>query len=317
MRDGSSSTIEADIRTGRGFEPAYIGLHRTGELAKRVRTALEMLRACRVCPRGCGVNRSEGEIGVCNAPLKAKVSSVGPHYGEEPPLVGFRGSGTIFFSHCNLKCVFCQNSDISQIGHGYEVSAEELARKMLQLQNIGCHNINFVTPTPYVPQILEALELAVKSGLNLPLVYNCGGYESVGTIRLLDGVVDIYMPDFKYGDDEAARKYSKADNYFARCAEAMEEMHRQVGVLKTDERGIAQRGLLIRHLVMPHGLAGSERVFEFIADELSKDSYVNIMAQYYPSHRAHEFHQLTRRITSTEYQEADEIARSFGLYRGF
>ncbi|UCE20547.1 MAG: radical SAM protein [Gemmatimonadota bacterium] len=305
-----------EFRIDADFEPAYLRLHREGQLAQRVHMALGMFEACRMCPRECGVNRFQGEIGVCSAPPRPKISSVGPHYGEEPPLVGFGGSGTIFFSHCNLKCVFCQNSDISQLGHGYEISTQELAGKMLQLQSIGCHNINFVTPTPYVPHTLEALELAVGQGLKLPLVYNCGGYESMEMIRLLDGIVDIYMPDFKYGDDENAKKYSKAEHYFSRCSEALEEMHRQVGVLKMDDRGIAQRGVLIRHLVMPHGLAGSRKVLEFIAKCLSKDSYVNIMAQYYPSHRADEFSPLTRRITPYEYDEAVTLARDCGLHRG-
>ena len=317
MQERNSVAMNARGESGRIFEPAYLEQFRTGVFTEKMRIAWEMLKACRICPRECGVNRLEGEIGVCNAPLKAKISSVGPHYGEESPLVGVGGSGTIFFSHCNLKCVFCQNSDISQFGHGYEITSGELAQKMLQLQSIGCHNINFVTPTPYVPQILEALELAVKKGLELPLVYNCGGYESIDTIRLLDGIVDIYMPDFKYGDEENALTYSKAEDYFERCSEALEEMHRQVGVLKMDERGIAQRGLLIRHLVMPHELAGSHKVLRFIADRLSKDTYVNIMAQYYPSYRADAFPALTRRITSAEYREAIEIAKDCGLYRGF
>lgn len=299
------------------FEPAYVELHRTGELAERVKAAQEMLTACRICPRECGVNRVQGEIGICNAPLQAKISSVGPHYGEEPPLVGFGGSGTIFFSHCNLKCVFCQNADISQVGQGDEASAEELAGKMLQLQGIGCHNVNFVTPTPYVPQILEALEIAAGKGLRLPLVYNCGGYESIETIQILDGIVDIYMPDFKYGDDEQGRRYSKADDYFQVCSLAILEMHRQVGVLKMDDRGIALRGLLIRHLVLPKDLAGSRNVLGYIANCLSTDSYVNIMAQYYPSYCAHEFPSLTRRITAAEFDEALDIARRFGLHRGF
>ena len=317
MKNRNSLTIKDRTPMDTDFEPAYKDLLRKGELTEKGQTAQEMLKACRVCPRECGVNRVEEEIGICNAPFKAKLSSAGPHYGEEPPLVGFGGSGTLFFCHCNLKCVFCQNSDISQMGRGYEVSSEELAQKMLQLQGIGCHNINFVTPTPYVPQIVRALEIAIDHGLTLPLVYNCGGYESLETIRLLEGMVDIYMPDFKYGDDANARKYSKAEDYFERCAEAVEEMHRQVGVLKTDRRGIAMRGVLIRHLVMPHGLAGSQRILEFIAKRLSTDSYVNIMAQYYPSYRAAEYPSLTRRITSEEYQEAIDIARRLGLHRGF
>ena len=317
LREENPVIMKREGRSDARFEPAYQSLYRTGAFAERVRSARRLLEECRICPRECGVNRLEGDIGVCNAPLGVKISSVGPHYGEEPPLVGFGGSGTIFFSHCNLKCVFCQNSDISHMGHGYEVSAQALADKMLQLQSMGCHNINFVTPTPYVPQILEVLELAVKDGLNLPLVYNCGGYESVETIRLLDGIVDIYMPDLKYGDEENAQTYSRAEGYFERSSEALEEMHRQVGVLKMDNRGLAQRGVLIRHLVMPHGLAGSQKVLQFIAHKLSKDSYVNIMAQYYPSFRAHEFPPLKRRITHSEYQEAIEMARCYGLHRGF
>ena len=317
MHQGDALVAQVKRRSEMDFEPAYIPLYHSGVLSERATAARRMLQACHICPRDCGVNRLAGEIGVCGAPLRPKISSVGPHYGEEPPLVGFGGSGTIFFSHCNLKCVFCQNSDISHMGHGYEVSAHGLAQKMLRLQSVGCHNINFVTPTPYVPQILEALELAVNKGLKLPLVYNCGGYESIETIRLLEGIVDIYMPDFKYGDDEKAKTYSKAEDYFVRCSEALEEMHRQVGFLKMDNRGLAQRGVLIRHLVMPYGLAGSRKVLHFIADKLSKDSYVNIMAQYYPSYRADEFPALQRRITSDEYQETIEIARRFGLKRGF
>lgn len=297
--------------------PAYLLLSEGGELAWRVKRARELLRSCRVCPRSCGINRLEGEVGVCKAPRQAMASSSGPHFGEEPPLVGRFGSGTIFFAHCNLKCVFCQNYDISQLGHGEQVSSEELARHMLVLQRLGCHNINLVTPTPYVPQILEALLIAAQSGLEIPLVYNCGGYESVETLKILDGVVDIYMPDMKYSDNQVAQRYSKVDDYFDHCRAALKEMHRQVGDLQIDGYGIAQRGLLIRHLVLPHGLAGSRGVLEFIAMELSRGSYVNIMDQYRPTYRAHEYVGVNRRITITEYLEVVEMARKLGLHRGF
>lgn len=297
--------------------PSYLALHRRGQLKDRVEQALELLQECRVCPRDCGVDRLNGEFGVCRGPRQAMISSYGSHFGEEPPLVGRFGSGTIFFTHCNLKCVYCQNYDISQLGYGEEITAEGLARCMLALQRIGCHNINLVTPTPYVPQILEALLVAVKAGLEIPLVYNCGGYESVETLRILDGVVDIYMPDIKYSDNEMARQYSRVENYFDRCRTALLEMHRQVGDLQIDEYGIAQRGLLIRHLVLPNGLAGSQRVLKFIAGELSLDSYLNIMDQYRPTHKAHEYPELNRRITVTEYLEVVEMARGLGLHRGF
>lgn len=229
-------------------------------------------------------------------------------------LVGRGGSGTIFFTGCNLHCVFCQNYEISQLGEGREIPVEELAAWMLRLQEIGCHNINFVTPTHQAPQIVEALALAREEGLRLPIVWNCGGYESVEALRLLDGIVDIYMPDFKYGDSQVAARFSDAPGYFEVARAALKEMHRQVGDLEVRD-GIARRGLLIRHLVLPGGLAGTEKVLRFIAEELSRETFVNIMAQYYPTYKAWQYPELARRITPEEYREALEIARRLGLSR--
>jgi len=284
-------------------------------LSDRARRATALLRACTLCPRECGVNRLEDERGFCRIGARAVVASAGPHFGEESVLVGTHGSGTIFFAGCNLGCLFCQNYDISHLAAGEEVSEKDLLRQMLALQALGCHNINLVTPTHVVPQILQALALARREGMDLPVVYNCGGYESVATLRLLQGIVDIYMPDVKYGDNEAAGRYSGADDYFQRAGEALIEMHRQVGDLVVDSNGLARRGLLIRHLVLPGGQAGTERVMRFIAEELSTDSYVNIMAQYHPEYRAAEYPELSRRITAQEYREAVEAARRSGLRR--
>lgn len=274
-----------------------------------------MLKECRLCPRECRVDRLNDEKGECKIGRWAVVSQASPHFGEEPELVGRFGSGTIFFSYCNLHCCFCQNYSISQLGEGRILKAEELAGLMLYLERIGCHNINLVTPTHIVPQILEALLIAKEKGLKIPIVYNSGGYESVETLRLLEGVVDIYMPDAKYSNDNAL-KYSKAPNYWEVNKKALLEMHRQVGDLLV-ENGIAKRGLLIRHLILPHRLAGSFEVLKFIAEKLSKDSYVNIMDQYYPSYKAFSYPELSRRITSQEYKEVVDFAKKMGLYRGF
>jgi putative pyruvate formate lyase activating enzyme len=294
--------------------PSYLDLHETGELARRAEAAARLLERCRVCPRECLAQRLQGERGVCQVGDQAMVSSYGPHFGEERPLVGVGGSGTIFLTHCNLCCVFCQNADISQGDEGRIVSAEALAQIMLSLQQTGCHNINFVTPTHQVPQILRALVLAADEGLNLPLVYNCGGYESLETLQLLDGVVDIYMPDFKYADVETARQCSGVEGYPQAARAALGEMHRQVGDLALDRRGIAIRGLLVRHLVLPNGLAGTGEVVRFLAG-LSPRTYVNIMDQYRPCYRAHEYPALTRRPTRAEIQEAVRMARAAGLSR--
>jgi putative pyruvate formate lyase activating enzyme len=294
--------------------PAYLELHQTGELQQRAKAAERLLEPCRVCPRECLAQRGQGETGVCGVAENAMISSYGPHYGEERPLVGTGGSGTIFLAHCNLCCVFCQNYEISQEGEGQVVPVRRLAEMMLDLQRMGCHNINFVTPTHQVPQILRALPLAVEGGLQVPLVYNCGGYESLETLRILDGVFDIYMPDIKYGDSEAAKRYSNAENYPEVAKAALQEMHRQVGDLTLDRRGIARRGLLVRHLVLPNNLAGTGEVVRFLA-ELSEDTYVNIMAQYRPCYRAHEYPPLARRPTREELEGALQLARAAGLHR--
>jgi putative pyruvate formate lyase activating enzyme len=243
------------------------------------------------------------------------VSSYGPHFGEEAPLVGGHGSGTIFFAYCNLKCVFCQNYTISQLGEGTEVTSDELAGMMLSLQTQGCHNINLVSPTHVVPHILAALEIAVRKGLSVPLVYNTGGYDSLETLRLLDGIVDIYMPDMKYSDARIAEQLSGIKDYPRANQAAIKEMHRQVGDLQMDERGVAQRGLLVRHLVLPNRLAGTEEVVRFLAQEVSRDTYLNIMAQYHPCHKAFDLPRLSRRITDKEFSEAVDLAHRYGLNR--
>jgi len=280
-----------------------------------VEAALALLEACRLCPRHCEANRLEGEVGKCRTGRQALVSSFGPHFGEEAPLVGAGGSGTIFFTYCNLRCCFCQNYAISQMGEGHEVASRELAGMMLSLEKRGCHNINFVSPTHVVPQILEALEIAVKDGLSVPLVYNSGGYDSVETLELLDGIVDIYMPDMKYSDEHNARRFSGIENYPEMNRAAVREMHRQVGDLKLDRHGTAVRGLLVRHLVLPHGLAGTDEVCRFLSEEVSTDTYLNVMAQYRPCYRASDFAELTRPPSGEEFAEAVKIARDHGLNR--
>ncbi|HSR35333.1 MAG TPA: radical SAM protein [Anaerolineae bacterium] len=296
------------------FEPAYLKLLRSGELKRRVAEGYARLEACDICARECGVNRRLSAEGAgCHTGERAIVSSYGPHFGEENPLVGRGGSGTIFFAWCNLRCQYCQNYDISQGGTGHEVEPEELARMMLSLQSQGCHNINFVSPSHVVPQILAGLLIAAEAGLRLPLVYNTGGYDSLKTLALLDGVVDIYMPDAKYADADVARRYSKVSNYPAANQAALREMHRQVGDLTMDERGVAQRGLLVRHLVLPQDQAGTAEIVRFLRDELSPNTYINVMAQYRPCYRAHQLPPLDRRITDREYSEAVRLAQEAGL----
>ncbi len=297
------------------MKPSYIELFEKGELEKKAQKAIKLLENCKICPRECGVNRIKGEKGFCRTGRKAIVASYNPHFGEEAPLVGKNGSGTIFISSCNLLCSFCQNYEISHLMEGVEVEAEQIAYMMLELQNMGCHNINFVTPTHVVPQILEALLIAVKQGLNIPLVYNSGGYDKKDTIKLLDGVFDIYMPDFKFWDSKWAKKYMNASDYRERAKEAIKEMHRQVGDLVVNEEGIAVRGLIIRHLVMPNGIAGTEHIMKFIAEEISKNTYVNIMDQYRPCGKAVEDPIINRMITVEEYREAIEFAKKAGLKR--
>lgn len=296
------------------FEPAYLALLRSGELRRRVEAAYERMHHCDLCGRKCGVDRYTTH-GACKTGTQAVVASYGPHFGEEDPLRGYRGSGTIFFSWCNLNCQFCQNYDISQLGHGEEVEPEELAAMMLSLQAQGCHNINLVSPSHVVAPILAAVLIAAEAGLRLPLVYNTGGYDSMEALQLLDGVVDIYMPDMKYADEEIAHRYSRVRDYPAVNQAAVKEMHRQVGDLVLDEQGIALRGLLVRHLVLPGGLAGTPEIARFLAEEVSPDTYINIMDQYRPCYRARQHPPLDRPITAEEYAEAVEAARRAGLHR--
>ncbi len=292
----------------------YRQLYEAGKLRERVERALARLEDCHVCPRRCGVNRLEGEVGKCRTGRQALVSSFGPHFGEEAPLVGSSGSGTIFFTYCNLRCCFCQNYTISQLGEGHVVGSEELAEMMLSLQRRSCHNINFVSPTHVVPQILEALEIAVKAGLSVPLVYNSGGYDSLETLNLLDGIVDIYMPDMKYSDEKTAQRFSGVEDYPEINRAAVKEMHRQAGDLQLDDHGVATRGLLVRHLVLPHGFAGTAEVCRFLS-QISTNTYLNVMAQYHPCHKAFDVPELARPVSGEEFAEAARIARDRGLHR--
>jgi putative pyruvate formate lyase activating enzyme len=297
------------------FEPAYLKLHQTGELKMRAEKLWQMMEKCQLCPRRCGAERLKGKIGFCRAPgTQLVVSSYHPHFGEERPLVGRGGSGTIFFTHCNLRCLFCQNWDISHLGRGFARSIDDLAEMMLHLQKIGCHNINLVTPTPYSAHILKALDIAAAGGLRLPIVYNTSGWERLEILKILDGLVDIYLPDFKYWDSQMAAKYSaQAETYPELTKEAILEMHRQAGTAKPAKDGIIYRGLIIRVLVMPNKVSGSEEVVEWIAENLPKDTYVNIMAQYTPQHKAYDHPQISRRITAEEYERVVKKAKEAGL----
>ncbi|MGA2225497.1 MAG: radical SAM protein [Syntrophobacteraceae bacterium] len=294
---------------------AYVEAYRSGRLKEALRRASRWMKKCTMCPRMCRVDRMAGESGFCKTGRLAVLASYGPHYGEERPLVGRGGSGTIFFSHCNLLCVFCQNYDISQGGAGTPVGPEALAEIMVDLQKRGCHNINFVTPSHVVQPILEALPIAVEKGLDVPLVYNCGGYERVSALKLLDGIVDIYMPDFKFWDSGAAIQLCSAPDYPARARQGLREMHRQVGDLVLDARGVAQRGVLVRHLVMPNNLAGTAEIVDFIAKEISMQTYVNIMDQYHPCGQASTNGKIDRRVTGAEYRQALDAAAKAGLTR--
>lgn len=307
--------VEETAEIPADFEPAYLELHRSGELKKRADELWAVMKSCRLCPRTCGVNRLDGMSGFCQAPgAGLVVSGAHAHFGEERPLVGRGGSGTVFMSHCNLRCVFCQNYAISHLGRGSERDVDELAEMMLRLQRNGCHNINVVTPTHYSPHVLKALDVAASRGLRLPLVYNTSGWERLEILTLLDGIVDIYLPDFKYWDRDMAAKYSAgAESYPQIAREAILEMHHQVGVAKPAAEGIMQRGLMIRHLVMPNDTAGSERIMEWIAESLPRDTYVNIMAQYTPAHKAYDYPEISRRITDEEYEKVVQRAEDVGL----
>ena len=302
--------------------PSYIALNESGELKERIHRAYALLESCTVCPRKCGINRLDDERGFCRTGLLPVISSFEPHFGEEPPLVGTKGSGTIFVTHCNMSCEYCQNFDISQCGNGEIVSCETLAGMMMSLQERNCHNINLVTPSHVVPQIIRSIGIAADRGLHIPIVYNCGGYEAGETLRLLDGIIDIYMPDAKYGDDTIAMALSHASDYVPTMNAALKEMHRQVGDLVVTD-GLAVRGMIIRHLVLPENLAGSDQVLPWIAENISRDAYVNIMDQYHPSWLASSlklsspYRSLGRRITPDEYRSAITCASNSGLHRGF
>jgi putative pyruvate formate lyase activating enzyme len=296
-------------------EPIYLRTLKQGLFQEKIRQANELMRACRVCPRNCGVNRLTDERGFCGVGALAMVSSANPHFSEEAPLVGSGGSGTIFLTSCNLKCLFCQNYEISQLMEGQEMENLTLAGLMLGLQHSGCHNINLVTPSHQVPQILEAVHTAAQNGLHVPLVYNTGGYDTVETLRLLDGVVDIYMPDIKFMDPKVGKRLAEAPDYPDVVRTAVKEMHRQVGDLQISGRNIATRGLLVRHLVMPDDLSCTSEVMQFLASEISANTYVNIMNQYRPCGRAFEHSDINRSVTREEYASAIERAREVGITR--
>jgi len=297
------------------FQPAYLRTYAQGLLKEKTEQAYQRMKACTLCPRQCGVNRLEGEIGVCKTGWQALVSSFNAHFGEETPLVGRNGSGTIFFTHCNLLCNFCQNHSISHEGEGQAVTDTQLADMMISLQKAGCHNINFVTPSHVIFPILAALEIAIEKGLSVPLIYNTSAYDNVSSLKLLDGVIDIYMPDFKFWDEAIAEQTCDAADYPDVARKAVIEMHRQTGDLKTDVHGIAWRGVLIRHLVLPQGLAGTSKVMRFIAQKISTDTYINIMPQYRPCGRAHEVKALSKSLSATDYKKALLAAEEQGITR--
>jgi putative pyruvate formate lyase activating enzyme len=297
--------------------PVYQTAMEKGLLHHKVESSREMFLNCRLCPRYCGVNRMEGETGVCRSSAVPRISSYNLHFGEEPPISGSSGSGTIFFSGCNLNCIFCQNYPISQLDNGREFSISELAGIMLELRDRGAHNINFVTPTHFMPAVLAALEIAVEKGLNIPLVYNCGGYESPEALELLDGIIDIYMPDAKYAGREMARQLSSAPDYPRFNRMALKEMYRQAGPMIVDEQGIAVKGMLIRHLVLPNGTSSSPEILRFIAEELGTDVFISLMSQYFPAYKAVESPIINRRINVDEYREAVECLEELGFESGW
>ena len=287
------------------------------DIKERAEQAYRLLQKCRVCPRRCGVDRLNGERGFCRVGKNPMISSGNVHFGEEPPISGTRGSGTIFFTGCNLRCIYCQNFPISQLGHGLEMTTKDLAERMISLQSRGCHNISFVTPTHFVPQILEALSFAWEMGFDLHLVYNSSGYDSIEALRLLDGIIDVYLPDMRYSDNRVAKRLSSVEDYVEVNREAIREMYRQVGNLVTDEDGLAKKGLLIRHLILPNDLAGSKKTFRFIKEEISAQVYVSLMGQYFPSFKAKEDVSIKRKITHEEYERAQESFFESGLTLGW
>ena len=296
--------------------PRYLNI-KEEEFARRIEKAYKLLSPCEVCPRKCGIKRLKGELGFCRSGEEVIVSSYNAHFGEEPPLVGSFGSGTIFFTNCNLKCVYCQNYPISQLGNGNKFTLSELAKIMLVLQKRKCHNINLVTPTHFVPQILKSLKLAVKMGLQIPIVYNSSGYDSVNTLKSLDGIVDIYLPDARYASDVISRKYSSAPDYFEIMKKSLKEMYRQVGDLSLNGMGVAHSGLIVRHLVLPGDLSDTRKIMRFIAKEISPNTYISLMAQYFPAYQAEQFPLLSRRINREEYREALRAFKKEGLGNGW
>ena len=306
---------ESEVMSPRVW-PAYRGLSEA-EWQQRIAAGYALFETCRACPRTCEVPRFAGEMGVCQTGTKPRIASANAHFGEEPPLTGQNGSGTVFFSHCNMRCVFCQNYPLSQQGLGDEITIPDLAGKMVHLQTRGCHNINFVTPSHVVPFIIDAVYQAQTHGLRIPIVYNSSGYDSLEALRLLDGIVDIYMPDIKYSTNAAARKYSKSPGYWDIARPAVKEMYRQVGHLQLDDQGLARRGLLIRHLVLPHDISGTREVLRFITDEISLDTHISFMSQYFPVHKAATIPELSRRLTHAEWDAAVDALDEAGLECGF
>ncbi len=297
--------------------PAYLESYNNGKLKSIIDNAFKLLESCCICPRRCKVNRLNDERGYCRIGLQPKVCSFMPHHGEEPPISGTRGSGTIFFSGCNMSCAYCQNYEFSQLDEGKKVEFEKLAAFMLQLQDMGCHNINLVTPTHVMPQILKSLEIAISKGLKIPIVYNTSGYELPEIIKLLDGIVDIYLTDMRYGDNNMAARYSSAADYPELNQAALKEMHRQAGVAEIDDEGIIKRGVIVRHLVLPNNISGTEEIMKFIQRELSKDTYISLMSQYLPCYKANELKEVSRRITYEEYADAKSAMEKYGLYNGW
>ncbi|MFA4888204.1 MAG: radical SAM protein [Candidatus Omnitrophota bacterium] len=297
--------------------PSYLEAYNTGSLQEITNKAWEVLGSCSICPRQCKVNRLNNQKGFCGIGLRPMIYSFIPHHGEEPPISGTAGSGTIFFSGCNLHCLYCQNYEFSQLKQGREVEPEELALIMLKIQEEGVHNLNFVTPTHILPQILKALLLAIPKGLKIPLIYNTSGYELVSMIKMLEGIIDIYLPDMRYADSELAKNYSDALDYPKYNQTAVKEMQRQVGSAQFDASGIITRGLIIRHLVLPENISGTENIMRFIKEEISQDTYISLMSQYLPYYRASEFKEISRRLKNQEYQEAKDILQKYGLTNGW
>ncbi|MFC1753446.1 radical SAM protein [Thermoproteota archaeon] len=297
--------------------PSYIAAHKSGELKKRIEEAYKLLRSCTICPRKCKVNRLKDQRGFCKIGLYSMVCSYMAHHGEEPPISGKKGSGTIFFSYCNMKCVYCQNYHFSQEGEGEKVSPERLSEFMLELQKQGCHNINFVTPTHVMPQILKSLEIAIEAGLNIPLVYNTSGYELPEIIKMLDGIIDVYLVDMRYSQSKHSEHYSQAPDYPKHNQESLKEMYRQVGDAEIDDSGIIKKGIIIRHLVLPNDISGTQEILKFISEELSQNTYVSLMSQYSPYYQAYKYPEIARRISKEEYKIAIDYLKNNGLENGW